>query len=142
MPIPHRKTVPVDALREILGDTQTDALLEKLSPPKPTIPVGLADLSLARKLYADPVTESSSWDETTNVVRRYFLERGQARRYFLAWLQQTLQTSPDNATTIPAPERRSRRRVTDPAVLEKRRAALAKARAVRSERLRAQRQGR
>ncbi|MFZ0216270.1 MAG: hypothetical protein WAM30_10070 [Candidatus Dormiibacterota bacterium] len=142
MPIPHRKTVPVDALRQILGETQTDALLEQLNPPKPTVDVGLAELSLSRKLYADPLTESKSWDQTIAVVRRYFLERGQARRYFLAWLQQTLDGSPDNATTIPAPQRRTRRRVTDPAVLEKRRAALAKAREVRSQRLREQREAR
>ena len=141
MPKTHRKTVSVDALREFLGESETDSLLEKLSPPKPTVHVGLAELSLAGKLFADPLTESKSWEQTTDVVRRYFLERGQARRYFLAWVQQTLDGSPDDSTTVPASRRRTRRRITDPAVLEKRRAALAKARDVRSQRLSEKRRG-
>lgn len=141
MPVAHRKTVPVDQLRELLGDAETDALLERMTPAKPTVPVGLAELSLANKLYSDPTTESKNWPDTVNVVRRYFLERGQARRYFLSWVHQTLDASPEDATTIPAPARRTRRKVTDPEVLEKRRQALAKARAVRAERLAAQRSG-
>ncbi|MGH7918693.1 MAG: hypothetical protein ACREQM_01980 [Candidatus Dormibacteraceae bacterium] len=142
MALAHRKTVPVDQLRELLGDAQTDALLEKMSPPKPTVQVGLAELSLANKLYADPLIESKNWSDTVDVVRRYFLERGQARRYFLSWVQQTLDGSPEDATTIPAPVRRTRRKVTDPAVLDKRRKALAKAREVRAQKLAAQRAGR
>ena len=141
MPITHRKTVPVDQLREILGDAKTDELLEKMTPPKPTVDVRVQDLSTARTLYANPLTDSKSWPETVNVVRRYFLERGQARRYFLDWVRQTLEASPEDGTSVPAPARRTRRRVTDPAVLKKRQEALAKARAVRAERLRAQRAG-
>lgn len=139
MPITHRKTVPVDQLREILGNAKTDELLEKMAPPKPTVDIRVQDLSTARKLYADPLTESKSWPDTVNVVRRYFLERGQARRYFLQWVQQTMESSPADGTSIPAPARRTRRRVTDPAVLEKRKQALAKARQVRADKLRAQR---
>lgn len=139
MPIAHRKTVPVDQLREILGDAQTDALLEKMTPAKPTVQISLPELSTARKLYSDPLIESKNWADTVNVVRRYFLERGQARRYFLQWVEQTLDASPEDGTSIPAPARRTRRRVTDPAVLEKRRQALAKARQVRAEKLAAQR---
>jgi hypothetical protein len=141
MPITHRKTVPVDQLREILGDAQTDALLEKMTPAKPTVAIKPQELSTARTLYADPLTESKNWPDTVNVVRRYFLERGQARRYFLAWVQQTLEMSPEDASTIPAPARRTRKKVEDPVVLEKRRQALAKARQVRAERLKARRAG-
>lgn len=139
MPITHRKTVPVDQLREILGNERTDELLEKMTPKKPTVDIELPELKTARTLYADPLTDSKNWPETVPVVRRYFLERGQARRYFLNWLDQTLQTSPEDATSIPAPSRRTRRKVTDPQVLEKRRQALAKARRVRAEKLAAQR---
>jgi hypothetical protein len=141
MPIAHRKTVPVDQLREILGDAQTDALLEKMTPAKPTVQVDLQDLSTARKLYAEPLIDSKNWPDTVNVVRRYFLERGQARRYFLQWVNQNLDALPDDATSVPAPARRTRRKVTDESVLEKRRQALAKARAVRAEKLKAQRAG-
>lgn len=141
MPITHRKTVPVDQLREILGDEKTDELLEKMTPAKPTVPIDVPGLRTARTLYADPLTDSKNWTDTVNVVRRYFLERGQARRYFLQWVQQTLEASPEDGTSVPAPARRTRRKVEDPAVLEKRRQALAKARAVRAERLRAQRNG-
>lgn len=139
MPITHRKTVPVDQLREILGDAKTDELLEKMAPPKPTVDIRVQDLSTARTLYANPLTDSKNWGDTVNVVRRYFLERGQARRYFLQWVGQTLEASPEDGTSVPAPPRRTRRRVTDPAVLKKRQEALAKARAVRAERLRSQR---
>lgn len=139
MPITHRKTVPVDQLREILGDAKTDELLEKMAPPKPTVHIDVQDLSTARTLYANPLTDSKNWPDTVNVVRRYFLERGQARRYFLQWVQQTMESSPADGASIPAPVRRTRRQVTDPAVLEKRKAALAKARAVRAERLRERR---
>ena len=132
MPIRHRKTVSVDVLRELLGNNQADALLEKVTPQKPTVPVGLAELSLAGKLYADPLTESKSWRETSDVVRRYFLERGQARRGFRTWIQQTLEAAPDGINGASASAPRARRKVTDPAVLEKRRASLAKARAARS----------
>jgi hypothetical protein len=129
----------VDQLREILGDAKTDELLEKMSPPKPTVDIKAQELSTARTLYANPLTDSRNWPDTVNVVRRYFLERGQARRYFLQWVQQTLDASPEDGTSIPAPARRTRRRVTDPEVLKKRQEALAKARAVRAEKLRAQR---
>lgn len=139
MPITHRKTVPVDQLREILGDAKTDELLEKMTPAKPTVPVDVQKLGTARTLYGNPLTESKNWPDTVDVVRRYFLERGQARRYFLTWVQQTLEGSPDGATTIPAPARRTRRPVTDPALREKRRQALEKARKVRAEKLAAQR---
>ena len=141
MPIMHRKTVPVDQLRELLGDAKTDELLEKMTPAKPTVEIHSPELRTARTLYADPLTDSKNWPDTVNVVRRYFLERGQARRYFLAWVQQTLEASPEDGTSIPAPARRTRRKVEDPVVLEKRRQALAKARAVRAEKLRAQRAG-
>jgi hypothetical protein len=141
MPITHRKTVSVDALRQLLGESQTDSLLEKLNPPKQTVHAGTAELRLAGKLFADPLAESKDWERTTDVVRRYFLERGQARRYFLAWVRQALDDSADGSAAATAPQRRTRRRVTDPAVLEKRRAALAKAREVRSQRLREQRAG-
>lgn len=141
MPITHRKTVPVDQLREILGDQKTDELLEKMTPAKPTVEIHSPELRTARTLYADPLTDSKNWPDTVNVVRRYFLERGQARRYFLQWVQQTLEGSPEDGTSVPAPARRSRRRVTDPAVLKKRQEALAKARAVRAEKLRSQRSG-
>lgn len=141
MPITHRKTIPVDQLREILGDEKTDELLEKMTPAKPTVEIRSQELTTARTLYADPLTDSKNWADTVNVVRRYFLERGQARRYFLDWVQNTLEASPEDGTSVPAPARRTRRRVTDPAVLKKRQEALAKARAVRAEKLKAQRAG-
>jgi hypothetical protein len=130
-----RKTVPVDALREILGTERTDELLQKLSPPTPTVRVQVNELSLARVLFADPLTESKKWDATIPVLRRYFLDRGQARRHFLQWIEQA-QADPEGASG-PAPPPAPRRKVSDPAILEKRRAALAKARAVRSEKRRA-----
>lgn len=130
----QRKTIPVDALRELLGNDKTEELLDQLSPPAPTVRVQAEQLRLARQLYADPLAESPQWDTTIPVVRRYFMERGQARRSFLDWVAKT-QDDPDIASA-PQPARRPRRKVTDPAVLEKRRAALAKARAVRAEKLR------
>ncbi len=80
--MPARKTVSIDLLGEILGDSKTDDLLEKLTPAKPTVPVDVPSLSLAKTLYADPLTESNNWSDTVPVVRRYFLERGQSRRTF------------------------------------------------------------
>lgn len=130
----QRKTIPVDALRELLGNDKTEELLDQLSPPAPTVRVQADQLRLARQLYAEPLADSPQWDSTIPVVRRYFMERGQARRSFLDWVAKT-QDAPDIASG-PQPARRPRRKVTDPAVLEKRRAALAKARAVRAEKLR------
>lgn len=133
--MPTRKTVSVDVLRQLLGDSRTDEVLEKLTPSKPTIPVAVESLSLARTLYADPLTESRRWADTVPVIRRYFLERGPSRRAFLAWLDQ----SPvDEASAQPA-VRRTRRPITDPEQLERRRAAMAKAREVRRQRLETQR---
>lgn len=131
-----RKTIPIDTLRELLGPEQTDELLEKLSPAVPSVRVQLNELNLARVLFADPVTESKKWDATLPVVRRYFLDRGQARRHFLDWIERA-QADPDagEGASVAAP---ARRKVVDPVVLEKRRAALAKARAVRSEKRRQQ----
>jgi hypothetical protein len=131
----QRKTIPVDALRELLGNDKTEELLDQLSPAPPTVRVQAEQLRLARQLYADPLAESPRWDSTIPVVRRYFMERGQARRSFLNWVAKT-QDDPDVASAGAAPQRRPRRKVTDPEVLEKRRAALAKARAVRAEKLR------
>ena len=129
-----RKTVSIDALRQFLGDNRTDELLEKLRPAEPTVPVNVQGLSLARTLYTDPITESNKWAETIPVVRRYFLERGQARRAFVGWLDQTSATAADGPPSREAAPRR-RRKVTDPAVLERRRAALAKAREARRQNL-------
>jgi hypothetical protein len=136
MPAPNRKTVSVDALRELLGERRADELLEKLNPPRPTVQVKVTQLSTAQKLYADPLTESKSWDQTIDVIRRYFLERAPARRAFLAWVDQASRSS---AGPSPDGSSSTRRKITDPAVLEKRRAALAKARAARSQRARAAR---
>jgi hypothetical protein len=130
----QRKTVPVDALRELLGNDKTDELLDQLTPPPPTVRVQAEQLRIARRLYADPLAESKQWDVTVAVVRRYFMERGQARRSFLDWVAKA-QDSPEVADANSHPAPRPRRKVTDPAVLEKRRAALAKARAVRAEKL-------
>lgn len=131
----QRKTIPVDALRELLGNDKTEELLDQLTPPAPTVRVQAEQLRLARHLYSDPLGESQQWGETIPVVRRYFMERGQARRSFLDWVAK-IQDDPSVADSAPQPARRPRRKVTDPAVLEKRRAALAKARAVRAEKLR------
>lgn len=136
--MPGRKTVSIDVLRQVLGDSETDEVLEKLAPAKPTVPVDIEGLRLARTLYADPLTESKQWDETVPVLRRYFLERGQSRRAFLAWLDQT---PVDGAPVDGAAPKRPRRKITDPALLERRREALAKARAARKQKLEEQRAG-
>lgn len=133
----QRKTIPVDALRELLGNDKTEELLDQLTPPAPTVRVQADQLRIARELYADPLAESAQWSSTIAVVRRYFMERGQARRSFLDWVAKT-QDDPEAVQPNAQPARRPRRKVTDPAVLEKRRAALAKARAVRAEKLKQQ----
>lgn len=125
-----RKRISVDVLRQLLGENRTDQLLEKLTPSKPTIPINVRDLNLARALFADPLTDSKQWAETVPVLRRYFLERGQARRSLLAWLEQAPAGVVDS-TSAEAPARRPRPKVTDPELLERRRAALAKAREAR-----------
>lgn len=131
-----RKRVSVDVLRQILGDSQTDQVLEKLSPAKPTIPIDIQSLKLARTLFSDPLTESKQWPETVPVLRRYFLERGQARRGLLAWLDQAPVGQVDG-TGPQTPASRPRRKITDPDLLERRRAALAKAREARRRKLQA-----
>ena len=131
--MPARKTISVDVLRQLLGESRTDEVLEKMRPSKPSIPVDVENLSLAKTLYADPLTESKQWEDTVPVIRRYFLERGQSRRAFLAWLDQSPLGGADGE---PTPVRR-RRPITDPEVLERRRAAMAKARAARKQRLEA-----
>jgi hypothetical protein len=133
---PARKTIPVEALRDLLGNDKTDELLSQLKPPPPTIRVLPYQLRTVRNLYSDPVAESSAWESTIAVVRRYFLERGAARRAFLNWVG-AHQDDPElvEANGNSAPKRR-RRQITGPAVLERRRAALAKARAVRAEKRR------
>lgn len=130
-----RKTIPIDTLRELLGTERTEELLEQLTPSAPTVRVQLNELNLARVLYADPVTESKKWDATLPVLRRYFLDRSQARRHFLAWIDRA-QADPEAGEAVA--ERPARRKVVDPVVLEKRRAALVKARAARSEKRRQQ----
>lgn len=125
-----RKRVSVDVLRQLLGDTQADQVLEKLTPAKPTIPIDVRELNLARTLFSDPLTESKQWAETVPVLRRYFLERGQARRSLLRWLDQEPAAEVDG-TPGEAPARGSRRRATDPEQLERLRAPLAKARRAR-----------
>lgn len=140
--MPRRKTISIDELREVLGDDRTDDLLERLNPPPPTVKVDLNELNLAQVLYADPIADSKKWADTVPVVRRYFLERGQARRRFLAWIQEAKDT-PDELADGVAPQprpRQERKKITDPEVLERRRAALVKARAARSQKLREARQ--
>jgi hypothetical protein len=138
--VPHRKMIRVDVLRDVLGEAQTDELLTRLNPPPPTVRVDLNELNLAHVLYADPMTESKKWEDTLPVVRRYFLERSQARRHFLEWVA-AFQANPEALENGAQPQSRPRRRITDPAALERRRAALAKARAVRAEKIRARREG-
>ena len=137
--MPNRKTVTIDVLRQVLGERQTDDILEKLAPAKPTIPVDVRSLSLARTLYADPMTESNQWGDTLQVIRRYFLERGQSRRAFLGWLDEASAGAIDGAPRDA--RQRPRRKITDPEVLERRPAALAKARAARSRRRQGAHQG-
>lgn len=127
--MPARKRISVDVLRQLLGESRTDQLLEKLTPTKPTISIDARELNLARTLFVDPLTESKQWPDTAPVLRRYFLERGQARRGFLTWLDQELGMA--DGTPAPAPAQRPRRKITDPELLERRRAALAKAREAR-----------
>lgn len=134
---PLRKTIPVDTLRELLGSETMEEILQQLNPPAPTVRVQLNELNLARVLFNDPLTESKKWDATLPVLRRYFLDRGQARRHFIEWIEQA-QADPDSGPRSVAREAAPRRKVSDPEVLEKRRAALAKARAVRSEKRRQQ----
>lgn len=108
--MPIRKTVSVDVLRQVLGDSRTDELLEKLEPSKPTIQLDVQSLTLARTLYSDPLTESKQWGDTVPVLRRYFLERGQARRGLLSWLDQATAGAVDGAEAAeetPRPRRRS-----------------------------------
>ena len=132
-----RKRVSVDVLRQLLGESETDQLLEQLTPAKPTVPMDVRDLNLARTLFADPFTESKQWTDTVPVLRRYFLERGQARRGLLAWLDQAGAGAVDG-TPAGMQARRPRRRVTDPELLERRRAALVKAREARRGKLQAE----
>ena len=106
--MPIRKTVSIDALRQVLGDIQTDELLEKMAPSKPTIRLDLQSLTLARTLFSDPLTDSKQWMDTVPVLRRYFLERGQARRGLLAWLDQATLDAVDAAPATdktPRPQR-------------------------------------
>lgn len=132
-PMPNRKTVSVDVLRQLLGDGQTDELLEQLTPSKPTIPVDAQSLRLAQTLYADPLTDSRNWADTLPVVRRYFQERGQSRRAFLAWLGRVPAGAVDDgAAEMPA--QTPRRRVTDPVPQERRRTSVSKARDARTRR--------
>jgi hypothetical protein len=132
---PSRKTISIDALRDLLGADRTHELLERLEPPSPTVRVQLNELNLARVLFADPLTESRKWDSTVPVLRRYFLDRSQARRHFLEWIDRANADAPDTTAPPPPP---ARRRIVDPTTLEKRRAALAKARAARAEKRRHQ----
>ncbi|MGH7921824.1 MAG: hypothetical protein ACREQM_18050 [Candidatus Dormibacteraceae bacterium] len=136
--MPTRKNVSVDVLRQVLGDSRTDDLLGKLTPAKPTVPVDVQSLRLAGTLFTDPLTESSSWADTVAVIRRYFLDRGQSRRAFLAWLEQASASAVNGGPAAASPSR-PRRKITDPQVLERRRAALAKAREARRQKLEAER---
>lgn len=92
-----RKTVSVDVLRQMLGDSRTDDLLEKLAPSKPTIQLDVQSLTLAKTLYSDPLIDSKQWADTVPVLRRYFLERGQARRGLLSWLDEATAGAGDSA---------------------------------------------
>jgi hypothetical protein len=105
--MPSRKTVSVDILREILGDGQTDELLEKLNSPKPTVSVDVRSLTLARTLYSHPLTDSKNWADTLPVVRRYFLDQGRSRRAFLAWLD-GIPTGQVKGAGAESPAKRSR----------------------------------
>lgn len=117
-----RKRVSVDVLRQLLGESQTDQLLERLTPAKPTIPMDVRELNLAGTLFADPLTESRQWADTVPVLRRYFLERGRARRGLLSWLELASVGQMDG-TRAETRARRPRRKVTDPELLERRRGA-------------------
>lgn len=136
--MPNRKTVSVDVLRQLLGDSQTDELLEKLAPAKPTIAVDARSVHLARSLFAYPLTDSNDWADTLPVVRRYFLDHGRSRRAFLGWLDRVSTDGVDGGAAR-VPEEKVRRRVTDPEQLERRRAAMAKAREARRRNLEARR---
>ena len=107
--MPIRKTVSVDALRQVLGDSGTDEVLEKMARSKPTIRLDVQSLILASTLYSDPLTESKQWADTVPVLRRYFLERVQARRGLLAWLDQATLGAVDGA---PATQKTPRPRPT------------------------------
>lgn len=124
MPAPKR--ISTDQLRQFLGESETDALLERLKPAKtkPTVPVDIQSLTLARTLYSDPLTESKKWGDTIPVVRRYFFERGQSRRAFLDWLEQAPGELGDGDDRAP----QQRRGARSPDTSEARRVAPSKTR--------------
>lgn len=133
------RTVNVDDLRRILGDEAAAKVLTTLNPPPPTIRVKDSELATAIDLFRDPLQESKMWREVIDVVRRYFIDKPVSRHNFLKWAEEMSASEPDSATSVfavpanPPKERRERQKITDPEVLEKRREALAKARAVLAE---------
>jgi len=73
----------------------------------------------------------------------YTIRGGPSRRRVVAvetWLRQQDAQVPDNAVEQPRQQKRTRKAITDPTVLEKRAAALAKARAARQAKLDGRRQ--